>query len=133
MDRTVILTLCGVYNLLFAIFHICFWKIFKWKEDLQRNSIANRAIIQILNVRLIYIFLLMSFLYFFCKDQMMTSDIGLVLLIGFFGFWVGRTIEQFVFLKVKSKISTILTFIFFTGIIIHLLPLIFYFIANKSL
>jgi hypothetical protein len=54
----------------------------------------------------------------------METKLGLVLLIGFLGFWVGRTIEQFIFLRVKSKMVTILTIVFFIGIVIHLLPLV---------
>ena len=124
MDKTLLLHLCGIYNLAFAIFHISFWKIFKWNEDLKRNSVGNRAIIQILNIRLIYIFLLMAFIYFFYPDQLIETKIGFVLLIGFLGFWIGRTVEQFIFLRVKSKMVTILTVVFFIGIIIHLLPII---------
>jgi hypothetical protein len=125
MNKTLLLDLCGIYNLAFAIFHLFFWKLFKWKEDFRKNSVGNRAIIQILNIRLIYIFLLMAFIYFVYPQQLMETELGLVLLIGFLGFWVGRTIEQFIFLRVKSKMVTILTIIFFFGIVIHLLPLIF--------
>ena len=125
MNKTLLLDLCGIYNLAFAIFHLFFWKIFKWKEDLRKNSVGNRAVIQILNIRLIYIFLLMAFIYFVYPQQLMETELGLVLLIGFLGFWVGRTVEQFIFLRIKSKMVTILTIIFFFGIFIHLLPLIF--------
>ena len=125
MNKTLLLDLCGIYNLAFAIFHLFFWKIFKWKEDLRKNSVGNRAIIQILNIRLIYIFLLMAFIYFVYPQQLMETELGLVLLIGFLGFWVGRTVEQFIFLRIKSKMVTILTIVFFFGIFIHLLPLIF--------
>ena len=124
MDSQTALFCCGLYNLAFAAFHLYFWKIFKWKEDLKRNNVANRAIIQILNIRLIYVFLLMSFIYFFYPTQFLESELGFVLLVGFLGFWVGRTIEQFIFLRVKSKMVTILTIVFFIGIILHGLPLV---------
>ena len=124
MDKTFLLYLCGIYNLAFAIFHLFFWKLFKWKEDFRKNSAGNRAIVQILNIRLIYIFLLMAFIYFVYPHQLMETELGKALLIGFLVFWVGRTIEQFIFLRIKSKIVTILTIVFFVGIIIHLLPLI---------
>lgn len=123
-DKTFLLDLCGIYNLAFAIFHLFFWKLFKWKEDFRKNSVGNRAIVQILNIRLIYVFLLMAFIYLVYPQQLMETELGLALLIGFLGFWVGRTIEQFIFLRVKSKMITILTIVFFFGIIIHLLPLI---------
>jgi hypothetical protein len=118
------LYLCGGYNLAFAVFHIFFWKIFYWNEDLKRVSIANRAIIQILNLRLIYFFLLMAIIYFFYTDELMNTSLGFSLLIGFLFFWIGRTIEQFIFLRIKSSMVTALTLIFFTGVIIHLLPIL---------
>jgi hypothetical protein len=123
MDRT-LLIICGIYNLVFAIFHILFWKLFKWKEDLKGNSLANRAIIQILNIRLIYVFLLMGFIYIVYPEQLMETKIGFVLLIGFLGFWIGRTVEQFIFFKIKSKMVSVLTIIFCIGIVLHLLPLV---------
>ena len=124
MDKTWLLYICGFFNLTFAVFHLYFWKIFRWKEDLKENSIANRAIIQILNIRLIYVFLLMAFIYFFYTNQLVTTEIGFVLLIGFLGFWTGRLIEQFIFLRVKPRMATILTVILFVGIIFHLLPVV---------
>jgi len=124
MTKIVLLHLCGIYNLAFAIFHILFWKLFKWNEDLKRNSVGNRAIIQILNIRLIYIFLLMAFIYLFYPEQLLETKIGFVLLIGFLGFWIGRTVEQFIFLRVKSKMVHILTLIFFIGVVLHFLPLV---------
>jgi len=124
MTKIVLLHLCGIYNLAFAIFHILFWKLFKWNEDLKRNSVGNRAIIQILNIRLIYIFLLMAFIYLFYPAQLLETKIGFVLLIGFLGFWIGRTVEQFIFLRVKSKMVHILTLIFFIGVVLHFLPLV---------
>ncbi len=124
MDNVSILYLCGIYNLLFAIFHLFFWKIFKWGKDLKRNTLTNRAIIQILNIRLIYIFLLMAFLYIVYPNDLLETEIGIVLQIGFLGFWIGRTIEQFIFLGVQSTLVNVLTLIFVIGIIIHSLPLL---------
>jgi len=54
--RTILITL-GVMNVLFALFHIGFWKIFDWKHDLARLQPINRAIMQTLNLVLIYLFL----------------------------------------------------------------------------
>ncbi|HEX2936678.1 MAG TPA: hypothetical protein VHO72_15085 [Bacteroidales bacterium] len=123
MIRTLLLV-CGFYNLVFAGFHIMFWKFFKWKEDLQKNSAGNRAIMQILNIRLIYIFLLIGFIYLLLPEQLIETSLGRVLQIGILGFWVGRTIEQFIFLRIKSKMVNILTIVFIAGVILHLLPIL---------
>jgi hypothetical protein len=124
MDKLLLLKICGIYNLAFAIFHIMFWKLFNWKDDLKKLTFGNRAVMQILNIRLIYVFLLMAFVYLFYSSQLAETSLGFVLLIGFLGFWVGRTIEQFIFLRVKTTMVTVLTIVFIIGVILHLLPLV---------
>ena len=124
MEKTTILLICGIYNLAFAVFHIFFWKIFNWKNDLRKTSVANRAIMQILNIRLIYVFLLFGFIYLFFPQALLETKFGMFILIGVLVFWIGRTIEQFIFLRIKSKMVNILTVIFMIGVIIHSIPLI---------
>lgn len=48
-----LLPLCAIHSLGFALFHVAFWKLFDWPRSLQSTTVANRAIIQILNLRLI--------------------------------------------------------------------------------
>eukprot|EP01133_Synstelium_polycarpum_P016584 gene16584-19702_t len=50
----------GAYAFSFAVFHTLFWHLFKWKSELKKLSYANRAIMQILNLRLIYVISLSS-------------------------------------------------------------------------
>lgn len=35
----------GLYNIGFALFHLAFWKIFKWNDELKKLSFANKAIL----------------------------------------------------------------------------------------
>lgn len=50
----------GVYHVAFAIFHLIFWKLFRWKEDLASLSVINQAVMQILNLCLTVVFLITS-------------------------------------------------------------------------
>jgi len=61
MDKNFILTLCGLHSIVLAIFHVLFWRIFQWKKQLPLLNPANRATMQILNLRLIYGFLFVAF------------------------------------------------------------------------
>ncbi|MBL7728730.1 MAG: hypothetical protein JNM68_13630, partial [Dinghuibacter sp.] len=63
-----VIFLCGAHSVVFAIFHIFFWKLFGWKTELPKMTIANRAIIQIFNVLAIFVFLFMALLCFGYKD-----------------------------------------------------------------
>lgn len=120
-----IIYICGIYNLLLAIFHLFFWKIFNWESELKKLHFSNRAIMQILNLRLITVFLLISFIYLFYAQEVVNSELGYVIIVGTGIFWLGRTIEQFVFFNFKSKRVNMLTIVFLLGTIIHFLPLLY--------
>jgi len=124
MDQSTLLFMCGLYNLAFAIFHIFFWKLFNWRRDLRKNHPANRAIIQILNIRLIYVFILFGLVYLLYPEDLINTKLGFFIMLGILGFWIGRTIEQFIFLRIKSRLVTVLTIIFVIGIVLHLIPLL---------
>lgn len=104
MEKLLLLT-CGIYNLTFAVFHLFFWKMFQWDQDLTGNSKANRAIIQIRNIQMIYILALVGILYIVYSDQLCETKIGIFFMIGLLWFWIGRTIEQFIFFGVNSRIE----------------------------
>jgi hypothetical protein len=124
MSKELIVYLCGVHSLAFAVFHMYFWKLFNWKQDLKKNSVANRAILQISNLMLIFIFLLMAYLCFFYTKQLSGTEIGHVILIGMSGFWVLRIIAQFIFLPYNKIFIHILTVTFIIGAVLFALPLL---------
>ena len=119
-----IIFLCGLYSIAFAIFHILFWKLFNWQKELEKLSLANKAIVQILNTRIIYFFIFVAFICFMYPDELLTSNLGKAFLMGVSIFWLGRTIEQFVFFKRKNKYVHMLTIIFIVGTILFALPLV---------
>lgn len=124
MDTNPWLFFCAIYNLGFVIFHLMFWKIFRWKEDLSSLTQINRSVMQILNLRLTYIFLVMAFVLFAFQAEMMTTRLGQTLLIAFSVFWFMRSTEQVIFFGIKNKISNALLAMFLIGGVIHLLPVI---------
>src|SRR5215212_1958378 len=89
---SILVFICGIYSLAFAIFHILFWRIFDWKNDLKKLSVVNRAIIQIANTRLIYLFMFVAFVCFFYPKELVATRLGNVFLMGVSIFWLGRTI-----------------------------------------
>ena len=122
--KTVIF-ICGLYCFVFAIFHLLFWKIFDWRNDLKKLSFANKGIIQILNSRIIYLFLFISFICFAFPDELLHSKLGKAFLTGISIFWLGRAIEQFIFFKSSNIYLHILTIIFVGGTILFALPVLF--------
>lgn len=119
----IIIYLCGLHALSFAVFHAMFWKMFRWKEELPKLSRVNRAIFQILNTRIIYVFLFIGLTCFIFPDELHNNDLGKAFLIAGSLFWLGRLIEQFIFLNINRRSVHILSFIFALGIVLFAIPL----------
>ena len=117
-----VIYLCGFYSLAFAIFHIGFWKIFKWKKDLKKILSVNSGIMQILNIQIIYYFLFVTFICIAFPVELLSTELGNVFLLGCSLFWLIRTVQQFIFFSTKSYFANILTVIFIIGTILFALP-----------
>ena len=48
----------GIYHALLVGFHLGFWKLFRWGEDLRSLSFINRQVMQILNLCLTFTFVI---------------------------------------------------------------------------
>jgi hypothetical protein len=119
-----IVLLCGVHALGFAVFHLFFWRIFRWKKELAKLSAPNRAIMQIFNLRIIYLAAFVAFVCFFYPDELLHTRLGAVFLGGFSLFWLGRFVEQFVFLrKINHWAVHVLTGLFLLGAVLFALPI----------
>ena len=40
-DMKTVIHICGFYSLGLALFHMGFWKIFKWKDDLKKLAFVE--------------------------------------------------------------------------------------------
>jgi len=120
----VMILLGGFYNLGFAIFHLMFWCLFRWKRDLSSLTFINRSVMQILNLCLTFVFLLMAYISFFNTSELIQTNLGKALLVGFSLFWFLRMIEQIIFFGIRNLISIALTLVFLFGCVIYLIPLI---------
>lgn len=123
ISKNTLITLCGLHSVFFALFHACFWQLFRWKQELSKIGKHNKAIVQILNLRLIYIFLLVALICFCCGEELYTTHIGRFFLCGMAVFWLGRTLEQFIFLRINSLAVHLLTLLFILGMVLFALPL----------
>lgn len=114
----------GFYCLIFAIFHLAFWKLFDWKNELPKLKSVNRGVMQVLNLCLTYVFFAVAFLSFFFTDDLINTNLGKVILGSISIFILMRAIEQLIFWKVE-KIGIAFFVIFLLGAGIFATPLIF--------
>jgi hypothetical protein len=119
-----IIFLCGFYNVAFALFHLGFWKLFGWEDQLKRMTFANKGILQILNIQIICYFLMTAMICFAFSEELLTTALGKSFLIGTSIFWMIRTVQQFVFLRANDYRIHVLTFIFLLGSSLFLLPVL---------
>ena len=120
--KETLLFIGGFYNLAFAVFHILFWKIFRWKRNLRRLLPMDRAIMQVLNIRLIYIFFVFAYISIFHQEGLISTQLGKVIIIVISLFWFMRAIEQVIFFSLKRKVSIIFFIVFLIGCIIYFIP-----------
>ncbi|MBI5572868.1 MAG: hypothetical protein HY914_23190 [Desulfomonile tiedjei] len=115
----------GVFHVAFGLFHLGFWRIFQWEKNLACLDLINRSIMQILNLRLTFVFFLIAYACFAHAAELMATRLGNTLLVGFSLFWFCRTLEQLVFFGFAAKpISVGLTGAFLTGGILCLIPVV---------
>ena len=72
----------GIITILFIIGHSSFWVLFDWKSELLRLSPVNNQVMQLLNIAVICVLLLVAFCSFFRRSEILGSQLGRTLLIG---------------------------------------------------
>ena len=124
MDTHTVIKIGGFYNIAFLVFHAMFWNLFKWKNQLPKLTPINGAIMQVLNLCLMFCFLLFGYISLFHTSELVTSSMGRVLLLFIALFWLARAIEQLVFFSFRSPVSILMTILFLLGFCLYAYPLI---------
>jgi len=124
MTPEAIVLFCAIFNFIFGIFHLFFWKLFDWKNQLSKLSIINQAVVPVLNLCLTFVFAIFSFLLFFHSQEIISTSLGHSLLVLIALFWALRAMEQVIFFGVKRSISISFFMLFLIGAALHALPLI---------
>nr|WP_255699021.1 hypothetical protein [Luteimonas sp. Y-2-2-4F] len=116
--------LCAAHSAAFGAFHLLFWRLFDWKRELPKLRPANRAIVQILNLRLTYVFFAVAALCLLYPDELVATPLGRAMLAVMALFWLGRAIEQVVFLRrLRHPAVHALTALFLLGAALFAWPL----------
>jgi len=114
----------GIYTVALIVFHLLFWRIFKWPETLITLNYVNKATIQVLNVSITFIFFMFAYISFLHTHELLNTQLGRALLVLISGLWFFRAVQQVVFYKLKHKASVGLTFYFLIGAFLYGVPVI---------
>ena len=115
MDASLPLLLCAAHSFGFALFHAGFWRLFDWPHSLREAGRANRAILQIANACLIYLFSAVGLLCLLQAQALQHTPLGRALLLGMAGFWLLRLALQFVWLRLNHPLVHGLSLLFAAG------------------
>lgn len=91
------------FNAALALFHLGFWRLFRWKEELPKLHPVNRGVMQVINLMLTFVFLLMAGLQMLLPGEMSSTALGRLLTAGLTAFWLLRAILQPVFWRTMPK------------------------------
>ena len=114
----------GIFTVALIIFHLLFWRIFKWPETLKSLNYVNKATMQVLNISITFIFFIIAYISFVHTHELLNTQLGKTLLVLISGLWLFRAVQQVVFYKLKHKASVGLTFYFLIGALLYGLPAI---------
>lgn len=121
----------GVYNIVFALFHCGFWKMFEWDSELNKLSVMNSGVIQILNIQTIYYLILTAVICFAFPAQLQSTKLGKWFLAGSAGFWILLAIQWCIFYWSDNPAMQIIrASIFLLGAVVFLIPVLY---KNRSI
>lgn len=108
MPRILIL-IGGIINALLAVFHLFFWKLFDWSGQLALLSEENRAIMQVLNIGVIFGLVVFAILSIAFRDDLLETKLGRFITGAIAGFYLLRAVCQLIFWG--SGTESVITFI----------------------
>ncbi|PBJ82935.1 hypothetical protein CMZ84_10215 [Lysobacteraceae bacterium NML93-0399] len=114
-DPNWLILACALHSAAFAVFHLGFWRLFDWPRTLQATTHANRAIVQIANAQLVYVFAAIALLCVTMPETLSGSYLGRAVLGGVAGFWWLRLVLQGVWLRVHHPLVHGLSVAFLVG------------------
>ena len=112
----------GIYNITLVVFHLLFWRIFNWEEDLRSLSVLNRAVMQVVNLGLTFVFVIFAYISLVHSTELLMSPLGNSLLLFMAVFWFFRAILQVVFFRLEHGLSVAFMVFFIAGGVLYGIP-----------
>ena len=112
----------GLFHIAFFVFHIFFWRLFRWRADLRSLSFLNRNVMQILNLCLMAVFLGFAALSFAFTTDLLHTNLGHFLLLIIAVMWFLRAIEQVWFFGIRHPGSLAFFLVFLLGSALYAVP-----------
>jgi hypothetical protein len=114
----------GIFDLLLALFHVAFWRLFGWKKRLASLDSVNRSLMPVMNIALIVFFVVDGLALCLYPAQVIQTELGRFLLSGMTLFWIVRAAVQQPYFGLRHPASIALQIVFVLGAGLHAYPLL---------
>jgi len=114
----------GALHAAWAVFHLLFPKVFKWKQGLAGMDAVNKSIYQVLNLCLTFWFASLAYISLAFGPDLLAGGLGHKLLSIVTAFWLLRLALQFRFFNGLHPASLVLNFFFLATMACYAYPLL---------
>ena len=115
MNAEALILAGGVFHVVFAVFHLFFWKLFRWRSELAKLTSLNRAIVQVLNLCLTFVFVVFAYVSLVHTSELLSTALGRSLTVLIAASWYLRALEQIVFFGLRRPLSVVFFLVFLVG------------------
>lgn len=113
----------AAFNAALGVFHLAFWKLFRWREELPRLATVNRGVLPVLNIMLTYVFFAVAAAQAVDAASWIGTPLGRAATAGVAGFWLLRAaVQPFFWPRVAT--SWAMFGLFLLGAALHVLALV---------
>ncbi|MDX2006423.1 MAG: hypothetical protein SFU83_14190 [Meiothermus sp.] len=116
------LTAGGVLTVSVGLFHLAFWRLFDWKDELPRLQPVNRGVLQVLNIQITVMAFVLGFVSLRYPAELSSTPLGQALVWGIAVFWLVRALNQPLFWGMSSRVSMAFTAVWAIIALTYLIP-----------
>lgn len=126
MSSTTLVHVAGWLNLVAAMFHLGFWRLFRWPQSLGDLNQVNRGTLYTMNWALTWFFGLMAVVFLRADSGAARGDTLPWLLLGMSGFFLLRALVHPYYFRLRHPLSM-------TVFVYALLASVVHFVAARSM
>jgi hypothetical protein len=129
MEKELLLKIGGIYNILCALLHVLFPRMFKWGKILKLLPGDKRLILEpslhIMNWCMAIFWVILAYISLVYTSELLLPGLGRTLLASIVIFWVIRIfVLQPVYIGIRDPRSWIMIGFFLVGLILFAVPLV---------
>lgn len=92
-----IIFICGILSVVFALFHIAFWWLFKWPATLEYMYPGHRMLMQTFNFCMLPLFIFFSYVYLALSQEILSTRLGRAVLLMNASIYYFRSLAELIF------------------------------------